>query len=163
MSIYLERWNLKPLKIPPRSRLFCLEPVAVGTSYTESLSTYFNRLAHERRLKFHKLIMGEIAPLILKDQDKSQLLSKNLSHLLKNTDAKPAINGMREMTEQLVSVLEELTLRQDLRFLTLLSWKGMISDKELFRNYRAWCPSCLEDWKQEQKTIYEPSCPIPSV
>lgn len=43
-----------------------------------------------------------------------------------------------------------------LRFLTLLTWKGMIYDKGLFRNYRAWCPCCWEEWKQENKTIYEP-------
>jgi hypothetical protein len=100
--------------------------------------------------------MGEIAPLILKDEDKSELLAKNLSHLLGNRDAKPTINGMREMTGKLVAVLEELTMRQDLRFLTLLSWKGMIYDKGLFRNYRAWCPCCWEEGKQENKTIYEP-------
>ncbi|VXD20449.1 conserved hypothetical protein [Planktothrix serta PCC 8927] len=156
MSIYSELWSPKPLEIPQRSRLFCLEPIAVGTPYAESLSSYINRLAQAHCLTSQKLVMGEIAPLILKDEDQSELLSKNLSHLLGNSDAKPAINGMREMTEKLVTVLEELTRRQDLRFLTLLSWKGMIHDQGLFRNYRAWCPCCWEVWKQEKKTVYEP-------
>ena len=156
MTIYLENWNLTPPAILPRSRLFSLEPVAVGTPYAESLSSYLHRLAQEHCLTSQKLVMGEIAPLILKNEDKSELLKKNVSHLLGNSDAKPAINGMREMTGQLVTVLEELTMRQDLRFLTLLSWKGMIYDKGLFRNYRAWCPCCWEEWKQENKTIYEP-------
>lgn len=156
MTIYLEHWSLKPLEIPQRSRLFSLEPVAVGTPYTESLSSYLNRLAQEHCLTSQKLIMGEIAPLILTDKDKSELLTKNVSHLFGNSDAKPMINGMREMTGKLVTVLEELTMSQDLRFLTLLSWKGMISEQKLFRNYRAWCPSCLEEWKQENKTVYEP-------
>jgi hypothetical protein len=156
MTIYSEHWSLKPLEIPQRSRIFSLEPVAVGTPYTESLSSYLHRLAQAHCLTSQKLVMGEIAPLILKDEDKSELLSKNLSHLLGNRDAKPTINGMREMTGKLVTVLEELTMRQDLRFLTLLSWKGMIYDRGLFRNYRAWCPCCWEEWKQENKTIYEP-------
>ncbi len=156
MTIYLEHWSLKLLEIPQRSRLFSLEPVAVGTPYAESLSSYLHRLAQAHCLTSQKLVMGEIAPLILKDEDKSELLAKNLSHLLGNRDAKPTINGMREMTAKLVTVLEELTMRQDLRFLTLLSWKGMIYDKGLFRNYRAWCPCCWEEWKQENKTIYEP-------
>ncbi|MEI3650011.1 MAG: TniQ family protein [Dolichospermum lemmermannii FEM_B0920] len=156
MTIYLEHWNLKPPESPPRSRLFSLQPVAVGTPYTESLSSYLHRLAQVHCLTSQKLVMGEIAPLILKDEDKSELLSKNLSHLLGNSDAKPAINGMREMTAKLVTVLEELTMRQDLRFLTLLSWKGMIYDQGLFRNSRAWCPCCWEEWRQENKTIYEP-------
>lgn len=156
MTVYLEDWSLKPPEIPPRSRLFSLKPVALGTPYTESLSSYLHRLAQAHCLTSQKLVMGEIAPLILKDEDKSELLSKNLSHLLGNSDAKPAINGMREMTAKLVIVLEELTMRQDLRFLTLLSWKGMIYDQGLFRNYRAWCPCCWEEWRQENKTIYEP-------
>ena len=156
MTIYSEHWSLKPLEIPQRSRLFSLEPVAVETPYTESLSSYLHRLAQAHCLTSQKLVMGEIAPLILKDEDKSELLSQNLSHLLGNRDAKPNINGMREMTGKLITILEELTMRQDLRFLTLLSWKGMIYDKGLFRNYRAWCPCCWEEWKQENKTIYEP-------
>ncbi|ACK65708.1 hypothetical protein PCC8801_1657 [Rippkaea orientalis PCC 8801] len=156
MSIYEEFWSSKPLKLPPRSRLFCLKPMGVGTCYTESLSSYVNRLAQEHCLTSQKLIMAEIAPLILKNEDKSDLLKKSVSHLLGNTDAKPVINGMREMTGELVRVLEQLTMRQDLRFLTLLSWKGMIYDRQLFKNYRAWCPCCLEEWKGEKKVIYEP-------
>lgn len=156
MTIYSEHWSLKSPEVPQRSRLFSLEPVAVRTPYAESLSSYLHRLAQAHCLNSQKLVMGEIAPLILKDEDKSELLAKNLSHLLGNRDAKPTINGMREMTAKLITVLEELTMRQDLRFLTLLSWKGMIYEKGLFRNYRAWCPCCWETWKQENKTIYEP-------
>jgi hypothetical protein len=155
MSIYSELWSPKLVEIPQRSRLFCLKPVAVGTAHTESLSSYLNRLAQEHCLTAQKLVMGEIAPLILTNEDKFELLSKNISHLFGNSDAKPTINGMREMTEKLVTVLEELTLAQNLRFLTLLSWKEMISEQQLFRNYRAWCPDCLEERKQENKTIYE--------
>ncbi len=151
-----ELWSPKPLELPLRSRLFYLEPIGVGNPYTESLASYLNRLAQEHCLTSQKLIMGQIAPLILTSEDKSELLRKSVSHLLGNSDAKPAINGMREMTDQLVTVLEQLTMRQDLRFLTLLSWKGMISERALFRNYRACCPCCLEEWKQNKKTIYEP-------
>ncbi len=154
--MYEELWKPEPFTIPLRSRLFCLKPVGVGTPYTESLGSYVNRLAREHCLTSQKLIMGEVAPLILKDEERAELLSKNIGHLLGNTDAKPAINGMRDMTERLVTVLEQLTMRQDLAFLTLLSWKGMIYDRQLFRNYRAWCPCCLEEWKRQKKTIYEP-------
>ncbi|MGK7955407.1 MAG: TniQ family protein [Crocosphaera sp.] len=156
ISIYESLSNLQPPKIPKRSRLFDLEPIGVGTPYTESLSSYLNRLAQEHCLTSQKLIMGQIAPLILTSEDKSELLRKSVSHLLGNSDAKPAINGMREMTDQLVTVLEQLTMRPNLRFLTLLSWKGMISERALFRNYRACCPCCLEEWKQEKRTIDEP-------
>ena len=156
ISIYEPLSNLQPPEIPKRSRLFYLEPIGVGNPYTESLASYLNRLAQEHCLTSQKLIMGEIAPLIVTSEYKSELLRKSVSYLLGNSDAKPAINGMREMTDQLVTVLEQLTMRPNLRFLTLLSWKGMISERGLFRNYRAWCPCCLEEWKQEKRTIYEP-------
>jgi TniQ len=156
MSVDEELWSPVAFEIPPRSRLFCLEPIGVGTPYTESIGSYVNRLAREHCLTSQKLIMGEIAPLILKDEGRDELLQKGIGHLLGNTDSKPAINGMRDMTERLVTVLEELTMRQDLRFLTLLSWKGMIYDRQLFRNDRAWCPCCLEHSKQSRSTIYEP-------
>lgn len=156
INIYEALSSLQPPEIPKRSRLFYLEPVGVGTAYTESFSSYLNRLAQEHCVTSQKLIMGEIAPLILNNENQSELLQKSVSHLLGNSDAKPAINGMRDMTEQLVTVLEQLTMRQELRFLTLLSWKGMISERGLFRNCRAWCSCCFEGWKQEKKTIYEP-------
>ena len=100
--------------------------------------------------------MGEIAPLILADKYQSEMISKNVSTILGNSDAKPAINGMRDMTRSLILALENLTLRQDLQFLSCLTWKRVISDRGLFRQERAWCPQCFEQWRVEKKTIYEP-------
>lgn len=40
----LEWWDLSRPKIPPRSRLYHLEPVGVGTPYVESLTGYMARL-----------------------------------------------------------------------------------------------------------------------
>ena len=57
--------------IPQRSRLFFLEPIGVGTPYTESLSSYLTRLAQEHCVTPKKLIMGEIAPLIMGDKYQS--------------------------------------------------------------------------------------------
>ncbi len=88
----------KTLEIPNRSRLYFLEPIGVGTPYTESLSSYLCRLAQEHCVTPQKLIMGEIAPLIMGDNYHSQMLSKNVSPIFGNSDAKPAINGMRDMT-----------------------------------------------------------------
>ena len=155
-DIYYELWNPKPLKICQSSHLFSIEPIGVGTPYTESLSSYLTRLAQEHCVTPKKLIMGEIAPLIIGDRYQSEMLSKNVSTLFGNSDAKPAINGMRDMTRSLILALENLTLRQDLKFLSCLTWKGVISDRGLFRQERAWCPQCFEQWRVEKKTIYEP-------
>ena len=146
----------KILEIPKRSRLYFLEPIGVGTPYTESISSYLTRLSQEHCVTPKKLIMGEIAPLILGDKYHSEMLSKNVSTIFDNSDAKPAINGMRDMTRSLVEALEKLTLRQDFKFLSSLTWKGIIKDRGLFRQNKAWCPKCFEQWRQEKKPIYEP-------
>ncbi len=100
--------------------------------------------------------MGEIAPLIMGDRYQPEMLSKNVSTLFGNSDAKPAINGMRDMTESLTLALESLTLREDLRYLSCLTWKGIIKERGLFRQHKAWCPQCFEARRQENKPIYEP-------
>ena len=83
-------------------------------------------------------------------------ISKNVSTIFGNSDAKPAINGMRDMTRSLVDALENLTLRQDLKFLSCLTWKEIIKERGLFRQNKAWCPQCFEQWQIEKQPIYEP-------
>ena len=128
----------KSLRIPQRSRLYSLKPIGIGTPFTESLSSYLTRLAQEHCLPLKKLITGEIAPVILGDLYQPEILSKSVSSIFGNSDAKPAINGMREMTRSLVDTLENLTLRQDLKFLSCLTWKGIINERGLFRQNKAW-------------------------
>ncbi len=156
LGIYDRLTFPKSLKLPQRSRLYSLEPIGLGTLLTESLSSYVTRLAQEHCVTPQKLIMGEIAPLILGDKYRSEMLTKNVSTLFGNSDAKPAINGMRDMTRSLVLALAKLTLRQDLRYLSCLTWKGIIKDRGLFRQDKAWCPQCFEARRQEGNPIYEP-------
>jgi len=155
-DIYNELWSPKPLEIPKRSLLFSLEPIRVGTLYTESLSSYLCRLAQEHCVTPQKLIVGEIAPEMMGIEYKFTSTSNNVSTLFSNSDAKPARNGMREKTISLVQALKELTQRKDLSFSSLLTWKGVINERGLFRQYRAWCPQCNEQWRREKKVIYEP-------
>lgn len=42
-----EEWDMNIPAIPPRSRLYRLEPVGIGTPYVESLTSYIARLAAE--------------------------------------------------------------------------------------------------------------------
>jgi hypothetical protein len=60
------------------------------------------------------------------------------------------------MTRSLVLALANLTLRQDLRYLSCVTWKGIIQDRSLFRQDKAWCPLCFEARLQARKPIYEP-------
>ena len=146
----------QPIQLPETSRLYSLKPIGLEMPFIESLSSYLLRLATEHCVTPKKLIMGEIAPLIMGNQYAPEMLSKNASTLFGNSDAKPAINGMRDMRRSLVDALEQLTLRQDLRYLSCLTYQGVIKDRSLFRQNKAWCPECFEEWQQENKPIYEP-------
>ncbi|MDJ0569938.1 MAG: TniQ family protein [Pleurocapsa sp. MO_192.B19] len=146
----------QPIELSEISRLYSLEPIGLETPFTESLSSYLLRLAEAHCVVPKKLIMGEIAPLVLGDRYTSKIASKGVSALLPNCDAKPGINGMRAMTTVIANALEELTLREDLGFLSLITWKGIIEEQKLFRSKKAICPQCFEEWKLQQKIIYEP-------
>ncbi|HEY6411478.1 MAG TPA: TniQ family protein, partial [Ktedonobacteraceae bacterium] len=52
--------------------------------------------------------------------------------------------------------LEQLTLRRDLRFLTMLTFTNVLSSRGLFRFTQAWCPACYEEWKEADQVIYQP-------
>ena len=67
-----------------------------------------------------------------------------------------ALNGVGTMAASLVQVLEALTLRSDLRFLTLLSWNQVIPQRGLLRSHRAWCPFCYQQQRLKGQVIYEP-------
>lgn len=123
--------------IPPRSRLYHLEPVGVGTPHVESLSGYASRLAGEHSTTLYYLFSEEVAPLI----GKPGTISGRVSF----ASFSKAANGLGVTATDLVEVFERLTLRRDLRFTTLLPWAGLISSKNLTRELRAWCPACYEE------------------
>ena len=154
-DIYTKFWSPQALEIRPCSRLFSLKPIGVETSATESLSSYLCRLADEHCVSLQKLVTQEISSLITNSQ-REQDLSKSISSIFGNSDTKPAINGMRDMTQSLIDALEQLTLRQDLWYLSCLTYKGVIKERSLFRPSKAWCPQCFEQQKQQKQLIYEP-------
>ncbi|WP_299095427.1 TniQ family protein [uncultured Metabacillus sp.] len=134
-----------------RSRLFNIEPEGMNTPYIESLTSYINRLANR-----HTVLVGTIVKKILTQElDKTYL--KNIA--IKGGDgfykSSNAINGVGQMANDFVSVMERLTTRNDLENTTLLSLAEVFPTRGLSRNKKAWCPDCLEEMKL-QGEIYEP-------
>jgi hypothetical protein len=70
MERYKE-WDVAVPPLPPRSRLYRLEPIGIGTSYVESLTSYIARLAEVHCVSLKALVMREIFPL--QDQDFTKL------------------------------------------------------------------------------------------
>lgn len=136
-----------PPALPPRSRLFHLEPAGVGTPYVESLSGYASRLAEKHSTTLYYLFSIEVAPLI----KKPGTISRRVSF----ASFAKAVNGLGSIAADLVDVFEKLTLRKDLTYTTMLPWAKAISSKSLTRGARAWCPACYEECAASRGKVYD--------
>lgn len=133
--------------IPPRSRLFHMEPIGVGTPFVESLSGYSTRLAEQHCITTNHLFANEIALHVNKPGTFNCSKSCNLFS--------KTVNGTGGVVYDLIGAIEHLTLRRDLRFTTMISWKDAISSYSLTRKVRAWCPACYEDQLDAGAAVYD--------
>lgn len=123
----------------------------------ESLTSYVARLAEAHGTHPKKLVRQEIWPR-LKTPSKFRGHTVNEHYNLNAFWRKNSVvlNGVTPLTGKWVQVMEQLTKRCDLCFLTMLTWANVLTSLELLRNYRAWCPACYEEWRRAEQTMYEP-------
>lgn len=144
----------------PPSRLYHLEPIGIGTSGVEGLTGYIGRLAYEHCVAPGTLVLRELAPALGRPRvaypDNRDFFEFFNRFLQTGDQATGTLNGVARSTREWVDVLERLTLRQDLRHLTLLAWAEVLSDKRLLRSSRAYCPACYRDWRTEGRAAYDP-------
>ncbi len=147
------------VSVPPRSRLYNLEPIGIGTGSVECLTSYVSRLAAAHCLSPAVLLGRTFAPLMGKKYwlqggarpgTRGSALGNSFSEHAK------AINGIGTIARDWVTALENLTLRNDIRFLTMLPWAEVFTQRNLLRSSRAWCPTCYQDRLANNQVIYEP-------
>jgi hypothetical protein len=144
-----EWWDLQLPLVPARSRLYPLEPIGLGSPTVESLTSYVARLAEAHSAPVGKLVKRELLPRFGRPT--------LLTHITPFWHAYArALNGINTWSRDLVRILQTLTHRQDLDFLTVLPWAAVLSSYDLLRHQRAWCPVCLATWRQAGQIIYEP-------
>ena len=148
-----ETWDLTLPARPPRSRLYALEPLGMGTPHMESLTSYVSRLAEAHSVSLRTLVIQELLPLLERDY-----LSDPSSNSLDSfwIEAARAINGTGALARDWAQALRRLTLRTDLQSLTLLPWAAVLTQQRLLRITRAWCPNCFMEWQAAGQPIYEP-------
>ncbi len=105
--------DLNKPTVPPRSRLYHLEPIGLGTSHAESLTSYIARLAEAHCLTPRLLLEREI--------NSSNIQSSKQNNLFGIKKYSGEINGRGETATKLVQLLEKATLKENLRLLTLLT------------------------------------------
>ena len=140
--------NTAKSNIPPRSRLYYLEPIGIGTPYIESLTSYVARLA-----KAHCL-----SPKLLLERgiNSFNTQSSKRNNLFGIRQYSGEINGRGETASKLVNLLEKVTFKENLRFSTLLSWTEIFPRKKLVKTNKSWCPLCYQDFIAQNKPVYEP-------
>ncbi len=134
------------------SSLYSLEPLGIGSMYCESLTSYIVRLSETHCLKFGTLFNDMIAPSLNKEY-----LSRSIIHGGNRFfDGARALNSVDLNAADLVKVIEYLTSRNDLRYLTLQSWKELLPNRKLLKENLSWCPTCLNDYREKYGCFYYP-------
>ena len=151
-----ESWSLSRPPAPPRSQLYSLEPIGVGTAMVESLTGYVARLAEA-----HSVSVGDLVGRVLSElvDPKDPIITAAAKAFRIGGHGFRAcgyvINGVTDRAEKWVLALEAATIRRDLRCLTLLPFRYALPD-HLFRRHRAWCALCFEQWRTNGQMVYEP-------
>jgi len=152
-----DSWDCKPPTLPPRSWLYALAPIGIGTPLVESLTGYVSRLADARAVSVGDLVGRGLSTLASKPLlPFGPFMRRNRAESHGFRAQAYAVNGFGARSRTWVATLERATLQADLRFLTLLPLEGLLSSEALFRHTRAWCPQCYEDWRVAGDVVYEP-------
>jgi transcriptional regulator with XRE-family HTH domain len=146
-------WNLAEERVPERSTLYAPVPIGLGTSLGESLTSYLARLAEVHCVYPGVLLRQMIVPLMTEGQE-----SLSGQHPLWRRDgsASHLINVTDPRACAALQILEMLTLRTDLRALSLVALAEVLPIRGLARNRSAWCPACYEEWQENGRILYNP-------
>lgn len=137
--------------MPARSRLYRLEPQALGSLWQESFTSYLNRLGWTHHLAPRTMVRQEIIPHLNKSQEVADQWIGALSR-----GYAIHINGAGALALEWSPVLEHLTQRSDLHLLTLHGWIGNLTSPGHLRAYPAWCLLCYTEWRENSPGIYQP-------
>lgn len=145
-------WELEPPTLPPRSELYALKPIGVGTPEIECLTSYITRLARAHHISTGGLLGKVLAPRL----GKSAWVRQGSPRLGSHFSGPGALNGVGSQASECVQALETVTQRTNLQALTFLAWAEVLPVQGLLRPTRAWCPACYHEWRTQGQIIYEP-------
>lgn len=138
---------------PPRTRLYHLAPIGVGTPAVESLTGYLMRLAEAHCVSTGALVSAELLPLLQQERQDALPAATWLGR------AGAQFNGTGQAAQVAVTALASLTGRAELAALTLLPWAAVVAPRGLLRRRqrtRAWCSACYADLLEQDLVLYEP-------
>ena len=148
-------WEASRPDIIPRSHLYPLAPMGVGTAAVESLTGYMARLAAAHVVETGTLVNRELLPRV--PYTKGVGAGQVPQHLPRYSFYIGAhtLNGVGTRAQLWVSLLQQLTCVPRLDLLTALPWTGTISCVHLLRPCRAWCPACYGNESSSTQPVYD--------
>jgi len=144
--------DLRRPALPPRTRLYHLEPRGVGGAEVESLTGYVMRLAEAHCVPTSALVADELLPAM---RPRGLGARPGATWLL---DHGPRFNGTGDIAREAIEALARLTGRRDLAFLTLRPWAEALAPYGLVRlgkHARAWCDVCYAEALERGTPLYE--------
>ncbi len=158
-----EVWDVA--SVPPSvTRLYNLPPIGLGTPMVECLSSYIHRLADAHGVPTWVLVCREFGPLF----ERKSIIAAN-GHCDLFGKMGMALNGNNASALEAVTILGKLTGARSLLSLTFSRLGRLVAPYRILRGSQAWCPACLEQWREEDQPIYLPliwllsslrTCPI---
>lgn len=146
-----DHWELALPELPPRSALYQIRPIGIGTAETECFTSYLARLARAHNLSLGALSIRYLFPLMIAKRAESGVSFTRLK-LLQLSSA----NGADTFANDLLPIVERLTLVTGIVPSTFIKWADLVPRLELLRHYRAWCSDCYAEWGAGGNTIYDP-------
>jgi TniQ len=142
-------WEGRGSTVLPRSRLYRLLPCGRGTTLTESLTGYVNRLAWRHHVAAQRFVVQEIVPRLGHPSSPRQVSGGSWANAM-------SLNGNGPQARAWVALLEEFTACADLHRLTWAPWVGDLQPAKLLRAKPAWCAACYAEWRDQGLPLYEP-------
>lgn len=136
--------------IIPLRRPDLVVPIGIGTGFVEASSSVWKRAAERFCVEFGDLVrwaFDERAATIPHSPIPTGQLALDRRLL--------GIDGLTMVAERYIDPLRRLVASDQIDSCTLLSFSGLVSEKNLLRRDRAWCPLCLKEMLTRE-SVYEP-------
>jgi hypothetical protein len=140
-------WELQLPALAPRSRLYQIEPLGIGTPATECFTSYLARLAHSHSLHVGNLLMDYVLPYLRSTGNDSTRQSRYFALSRMKTALSADV-----LTQDLVQALGALTFNPQLRWTTLLGWGEVCSQSKWLHPFQRWCEQC---YAEEGESTYD--------
>lgn len=142
-------FQIDGLSLPPRSRLFNLPPIALGTGRVEGLISYLVRLARAHSVNPRRLVKTEFALVPGID---------SMTYAAFFDRYAGTLDGLGHYAEVFSNALAQLTGGSDLSLLTLLPLRELLppNGQGLLAGGAKWCPACLDEMMKAHTEVHRP-------